>query len=89
MKSRRRASVLRTTGEVRFCVTGDAWGAVLKSCVTDSLREWLPLADRLFPDGAKKYEVTLRSMLSRQASRAFRFGLGGTGRLRNSPSTIS
>ena len=45
---------------VRFCVTGDAGGAVLKSCVTDLYGECVPLADRPVPAGAKKYEDTLR-----------------------------
>jgi hypothetical protein len=46
--------------DVRFCVTGDAGGAVLKSCVTDLYGKSVPLADRPLPAGAKRFEGALR-----------------------------
>ncbi len=46
--------------DVRFCVTGDAGGAVLKSCVTDLYGTCLPLADRPVPASAKRFEGVLR-----------------------------
>jgi hypothetical protein len=46
--------------EVRFCVTGEAGGAVLKSCVTDLYGESVALADRPVPAGAKLFEGELR-----------------------------
>ena len=46
--------------EVRFCVTGEAGGAVLKSCVTDLYGKSVPLADRPVPAGAKRFEGALR-----------------------------
>jgi hypothetical protein len=46
--------------DVRFCVTGDADGAVLKSCVTDLYGKSVPLADRPVAAGAKLFGGELR-----------------------------
>ncbi len=46
--------------EVRFCVTGEAGGAVLKSCVTDLYGTSVPLADLRVPAGSKQFDGTLR-----------------------------
>ncbi len=46
--------------EVRFCVTGDAGGAVLKSCVTDLYGQSVALADRPVPAGKGRFEGKLR-----------------------------
>lgn len=46
--------------EVRFCVTGEAGGAVLKSGVTDLYGNSVPLADRPLPAGSKLFEGALR-----------------------------
>jgi hypothetical protein len=46
--------------EVRFCVTGDAGGSVLKSRVTDLYGESVALADRPVPAGKGRFEGELR-----------------------------
>ncbi|HRU70072.1 MAG TPA: hypothetical protein P5111_03245 [Kiritimatiellia bacterium] len=46
--------------EVRFCVTGEAGGAVLKSRVADLYGTSVPLADLRVPDGAKRFDGALR-----------------------------
>ncbi len=46
--------------EVRFCVTGDTGGAVLKSCVTDLYGLNVSLADYSIPADTKKHEGNLR-----------------------------
>jgi len=46
--------------EVRFCVTGKAGGAVLKSCVTDLYGISAPLADLPIPADTQRFEGTLR-----------------------------